>query len=122
MKYPIHTVLFAALLLPGWALAQQDPLQTDGDKYKVILENEHVRVLEYTDQPGQTTHQHQHPAFVIYALAPFKRSLTLGDGRTMQRQFKAGDVMYSKGETHIGSNVGDTPTHVILVELKDVRQ
>ena len=34
------------------------------------------------------------------------------------REFKAGDVMYSPAQTHIGENVGDTPTHVIMVELK----
>ena len=33
----------------------QDPAVTDGDKYKVILENDKVRVLEYTDKPGEKT-------------------------------------------------------------------
>jgi hypothetical protein len=27
-------------------------------------------------------------------------------------------VLYSGGETHIGENVGQTPTRVIIVELK----
>jgi len=27
-------------------------------------------------------------------------------------------VMYSADQTHIGENVGTTPTHVIMVELK----
>ena len=49
---------------------------------------------------------------------PFKRRLTLGDGRVMAREFKAGDAMYSPGETHLGENVGSTPTQVLMVELK----
>jgi hypothetical protein len=99
------------------ALAQ-DPLQTDGDKYRLKFENERVRVLEYRDLPGQVTKQHRHPAFVLYALGPFKRTITLPDGKVMTREFKAGDVLYSDGQTHIGANVGYTPTHVIIVELK----
>lgn len=96
----------------------QDAVQTDGDKYTVILENECVRVLDYRDRPGEKTHQHKHPAFVLYALSPFKRTLTLPDGKVIAREFKSGDVMWSEAQTHIGENVGQTPTHVVIVELK----
>ena len=96
----------------------QDPASSDGDKYKVLLENDRVRVLVYSDQPGDKTQQHLHPAFVVYALAPFKRRLTLSDGRVMTREFKTGDVIYSNGESHIGENIGTTPTQVIMVEMK----
>lgn len=113
-----HLILPALLALLAQAAAAQDPVGTDGDKYRVLLDNEQVRILAYTDQPGATTHQHRHPAFVVYALGPFKRKLVLADGRTMMREFKAGDVMYSAGETHIGENVGQTATQIIMVELK----
>ena len=76
------------------ALAQ-DAVQTDSEKYKAILENECVRVLEYNDRPGDKTHQHRHPAFVLYALSDFKRTLTLPDGKVLRREFKSGDVMWS---------------------------
>jgi hypothetical protein len=109
------TVLLGASL----GATAQDASHTDGDKYKVVLDNAHLRVLEYRDLPGDKTHQHQHPAFVVVALAPFKRKLLLPDGRTVMREFKAGEVVYSDGETHIGENVGATPTHVMLVEMKD---
>jgi quercetin dioxygenase-like cupin family protein len=105
-----------ALAAPvAWA---HDPTATDGDKYRVLLENEQVRILGYEDRPGDRTRPHRHPAFVVVALAPFKRRLRLGDGRTAVREFAAGDVLYSAGEEHVGENVGDTPTRVILVELK----
>lgn len=105
-----------ALLAPG-ALAQ-DAVQTDGDKYKVILENECVRVLDYKDAPGEKTHQHRHPAFVLYALSSFRRSLTLPDGKVLLREFKPGDVMWSEAQTHIGQNIGQSDTHVVIVEVK----
>ncbi len=96
----------------------QDPVKTDGDKYRMLLENDRVRVLEYRDLPGETTHQHHHPAFVLYALSPFKRKIHLPDGKAIMREFKAGDVLYSDDQTHIGENIGNTPSHAILVEMK----
>jgi quercetin dioxygenase-like cupin family protein len=108
----------AALAVLATSAVAQDAVQTDGDKYKVILENECVRVLDYRDAPGEKTHQHKHPAFVLYALSPFKRTLALPDGKVLTREFKAGDVMWSEEQTHIGENIGQTPTHVVIVELK----
>lgn len=113
-----RNLCLAMLMASSLGAMAQDATTTDGDKYKVLLENEHVRVLEYRDLPGATTHQHSHPAFVLYAMAPFKRRLLLSDGQVRMREFKAGDVIYSAEETHIGENVGATPTHVIMVEMK----
>jgi hypothetical protein len=114
----LRQITIAALVSLSFSVHAQDAVQTDGDKYKVVLENDCVRVLDYQDAPGDSTHQHSHPAFVLYALAPFKRTITLPDGKVLQRQFKQGDVMWSNSQTHIGTNSGDTATHVILVETK----
>jgi hypothetical protein len=96
-----------------------DPAKTDGDKYKVILENERVRVFAYDDKPGDKTHQHGHQDFVLYALAPFKRKLTFPDGHSISREFKTGEVIWMKKQTHVGENIGTTDTHVLIVELKE---
>lgn len=114
MRYQTFVPIF---LLATMAHAQ-DAVQTDGDKYKVILENECVRVLDYHDSPGEKTHQHRHPAFVLYALSAFKRTVTLPDGKVLTREFKAGDAMWSDAQTHIGENIGQSPTHVVIVEFK----
>ena len=114
----IKTVLALAFLATTSAIAQ-DAVQTDGDKYKTIFENECVRVLDYKDLPGQSTNQHKHPAFVLYAFGPFKRSITLPGEKVLQRQFREGDVMWSDSQTHVGTNTGDTPTHVLLIEVKN---
>jgi beta-alanine degradation protein BauB len=108
-------ILGLVLSVPAYAA---DPVHTDGDKYKVRFENDRIRVLEYTDQPGEKTHEHQHPAFLLYAVSPFRRKLHLPDGKVLQREFKAGDIMWSDSQTHIGENIGDTPTRVIMIELK----
>lgn len=46
---------------------------TNPDHYRVIFENERVRVLEYTDQPGDMTTPHEHPDRVMYTLSSFQR-------------------------------------------------
>jgi beta-alanine degradation protein BauB len=100
------------------AASAADPTETDGDKYKVRFEDERMRVLEYRDTPGQRTKQHFHPRFVLFALSPFKRTITLPDGKVLTREFKAGDMLQSDAQTHIGENVGETPTHVLMIEMK----
>ncbi|MDH3454384.1 MAG: hypothetical protein OEL80_04480 [Desulfuromonadales bacterium] len=115
MKIKLSFLMFLFVAVNALAL---DSIVTDSDKYKVLFENEKVRVLEYSDQPGEKTHQHHHPAFVLYALSAFERKITLPDGKIIMRNFKAGDVIYSEEQTHIGENVGQTPTHVIIVEMK----
>lgn len=108
----------AGLLVLGTAANAQDPVHTDGDKYKVKIENDRVRVLEYRDKPGEKTHQHRHPPFVLVALSAFKRKITLPDGKALMREFKPGDVFWSDAQTHIGENIGDTATHVLMIEMK----
>lgn len=110
--------LLMLCMMPRLAHAD-DPVVTDGDKYKVVFENERVRVLDYRDKPGQKTKPHQHPDAVVYALAPFRRKLILGDGRTVVVEKKAGEVYFVKAQKHVGENIGSTDTHVLIVELKE---
>jgi len=94
-----RTIAFAFSVLFVSSLYAQDPVQTDGDKYKGILENDCVRVLDYHDEPGEKTSEHHHPAFVLYALSPFQRTLILPGGKVIKREFKQGDVLWSKEQT-----------------------
>lgn len=96
----------------------RDPVVTDSDKYKVVLENDRVRVLEYRDSPGQRTSPHHHPDFVLCALSAFKRKFVLPDGKEAVRDVRPGEVAWGKAHSHIGENVGSTDTHVLIVELK----
>lgn len=109
--------IFAALST-GSPVVAQDAAVTDPDLYKVVFENDRVRVLEYRDEPGAKTSMHAHPAFLVYALSAFERRLTLPDGKVLNRSFKPGQVLFSEAQAHMGENVGTTPTHIIMVELK----
>lgn len=96
-----------------------DPACTDPDKYKVVFENEHVRVLEYVDHPGDRTTPHAHPDSVMYTLSGFRRRLYDGNGESRDVEIAAGTTGWLPAQRHAGHNIGDTDTHVIFVELKD---
>ncbi len=95
----------------------RDPAITDSDKYKVVFENDTVRVLEYKDKPGDKTTPHHHPNSVMYFFSSFKRCIT-ANGKSVTVDGKEGTIAWLKEQEHIGENIGDTDTHVLLVELK----
>jgi len=98
-----------------------DPIHTDPEKYTVVFENDRVRVLRYHDRPGERTTMHHHPDMVVVAITPFKRRITLPDGTSKLRTFAAGDFVWNPDQGHVGENVGDTESNVLLVELKEPR-
>ena len=109
--------------MPGPALCHPlamsiDPVVSNPDHYQVVFENERVRVLEYTDQPGDRTAPHGHPDSVMYTLSSFRRRLTSGDGESRDVELPAGWAGWLPAQQHHGENIGDTPTHVLFVELK----
>jgi beta-alanine degradation protein BauB len=95
-----------------------DPTETDADKYKVVFENDRVRVLEYRDRPGDRTSPHRHPDSVMYTVSSFERRL-IHDGQHRDVQLDAGRVAWLSAQEHSGENIGSTETHVIFVELKE---
>jgi hypothetical protein len=95
-----------------------DPVESNSDHYKVIFENDRVRVLEYIDQPGDRTTAHEHPDSVMHTLSSFRRRLYMGDV-VRDVEIPAGTTGWLPAQQHAGHNIGDTPTHAIFVELKD---
>ncbi|MGH8575229.1 MAG: antibiotic biosynthesis monooxygenase, partial [Gammaproteobacteria bacterium] len=96
----------------------QDPLPIYPENYKVYLENDRVRVLDFRLKRGAKEESHAHPAHVVYVLTGFKIRFTLPDGRTVIRTTASGDVLFSEAITHASENIGDTDAHGILMELK----
>ncbi len=95
-----------------------DPTETDPDKYKVVFENERVRVLEYRDKPGDRTSPHRHPDSVMYTLSSFERRLIHGD-QQRDVQLEAGRAIWIAAQEHGGENIGQTDSHSMFVELKE---
>lgn len=113
-------IMFALIAAVPLAVEAQapDPVPLYPENYKVLLENDHVRVLDFTLRKGATEKFHSHPAAVTYVLAPFKIRFTFPDGTTKIREAKAGDVLYGDAVVHSPLNIGDTDAHGILIEMK----
>lgn len=97
-----------------------DPVVTNPSLYRVILENERVRVLEYRDQPGDSTRPHSHPDSVMVTLSAFRRHLQSGV-KEVDVELPAFQARWLDAQEHAGTNIGNTETHTIFVELKEPR-
>jgi hypothetical protein len=95
----------------------RDPVETNPELYRVVMENDAVRVLEYRDAPGDRTSPHDHPDSVMVTLSSFLRRLETGEQRR-DVAFEAGAVRWRAAQRHSGENIGETDTHVVFVELK----
>jgi beta-alanine degradation protein BauB len=95
-----------------------DPVETNPDHYSVVFENDRVRVLEYRDRPGERTTPHEHPDSVMHTLSAFRRRLHDGEIHR-DVEMPAGHTGWLPAQQHAGENIGDTPTHVLFVELKE---
>ena len=95
-----------------------DAVKVAPHAYKVVLENDRVRVLESRMKAGEKTAMHGHPALVAYAVADCKFKFTTPDGQSMEIGLKAGDSGYFDAVEHTTENVGTTEGLIILVELK----
>lgn len=94
-----------------------DPTASNPDFYRTLWENDDVRVLEYRDSPGEETTAHGHPNTVMITLSSFDRRLSSGD-ESRDVSLEAGAALWLPAQTHSGKNIGSSPTHTILVELK----
>jgi quercetin dioxygenase-like cupin family protein len=99
-------------------MSHDDPIVTDPAFYKVIFENERVRVLEFRDDPGARTQEHRHPDSVMVTLSSFRRRVTSGD-RSAEVELLAGQARWVGAQAHVGENIGDSASHSIFIELKE---
>jgi quercetin dioxygenase-like cupin family protein len=59
---------------------------------KVLIDNERVRVLEVLHKPGAQEPMHSHPAYVAVFLSATRLKVTTPDGKTAEKDRKAGEV------------------------------
>ena len=95
-----------------------DPVLTNPQFYRVIFENERVRVLDYLDRPGDQSTPHRHPDSVMFTLTAFSRRLSSA-GRSIDVDLPEGVARWLPAQEHSGANIGETATHTIFVELKE---
>lgn len=123
---PIDALRRALLAMLPAALAAdlaraQDANVAQPRSYRVALDNDRVRVLEFVSRPGLGvcgSGMHSHPAHLTVALTPAKVRVKLPDGKVIVAENKAGDVFWSEAETHETENLTGRDVRALIVELK----
>ena len=86
--------------------------------YTVLCENDHVRIVEHSMQPGDSEPMHTHPEMLAYIMEGSKLVVTESDGTANEVELTKGEFQQLPNWTHSIKNIGDTPLHTLLVELK----
>ncbi|MEJ8841755.1 nuclear transport factor 2 family protein [Lacibacter sp. H375] len=99
-----------------------DVLKASPANFKLLLENEHVRVLEYTLKPGEKDTAHTHPAKSSYIVTGGKIKVHFENGETISVDEVAGTASWM-GYTgkHYVENIGNTTIKIVITEVKSVR-
>ena len=113
----IISVLFSTVVLAAGA-EHVDPLTVAGDHYKLLMENERVRVLDFHGKAGDKIPMHWHPDHVVYVLSGGKANFTV-NGKTTEQDMKTGKAIFMPATNHSVEVIGPGEVHVIVVELKE---
>lgn len=98
------------------AFAADDAVAAAPSHFKVLLENDHVRVLEYKAKAGDKIGLHSHPAHIVYSAKGGRTMFTNEDGTKGDRTVKPGEAIWTPPVTH--SQVAVTDVHAIVIEMK----
>ena len=103
-----------------------DAMTAAPDHHAVLLDNEHVRILDTRLPPGERTplHAHEWPA-ALYVLSwsdfvrRDERGAVVMDSRTMARRPAPGEALWiAPLVAHSVENIGTADLHTIAVEVK----
>ena len=121
LRYTFFLTLLtiSSLVLTLSTATAQDPLQVSPDVYRLILDNDQVRVLEYQSKPGQIDGMHSHPTRLAYTLTPVKLKAVAPDGSVTDVDAKAGEAFWLDPVTNSIQNVGKSDARILIVEVKE---
>ena len=111
-------VTAAIVLFVAGMIYAQDVAKVGADSHTVLLENDQVRVLKVDLKPGQKVPMHSHPHNVAYYLSDAKVRIILPDGKSQERDIKAGTSSWSEATAHAVENIGTTELQEVQIELK----
>jgi len=113
-----------AALTAGEAVATTaaDPVKVNPRSYRVVFENDKIRVIEYHSKPGLGVcgqGRHSHPEHLTIALSGGKVKLREAGGKARIHEAKPGYMFWSAAEVHEVENISGRDMHAYLVEYKD---
>ena len=125
MKIMKIGMLLSAAMIVGTASSvvartAEPSYKGDPSVYKVIFEDANFRVIEATRKKGVHDKVHGHPLpFAIYNVTDCKTKLYAADGKTVERDEKAGAASaLAPVASHSAENTGSADCKQIFVEKK----
>lgn len=120
----VRLAVLGFLMLPSFLYAYDDPVEATPGAYKILHENDQIRVLEVTYQPGQLENWHGHPRYLVYVVDPGDGKIKVENenGEIHEYDLKTGqNLLTGPVNKHRGMNPGSKPIRLIAVELKQER-
>ena len=108
--------------LTGIDTTEIDFVESSPDKAKILLENEYVRVIEYTLKPGEKDSTHTHPPKTSYVISGGMLRIYPENERPFDAMEVAGKAEWAdKRGKHYVENIGKTTVTILLTEIKSAQ-
>ena len=99
-----------------------DFVKSSPDKTKILLENEYVRVIEYSLKPGEKDSTHTHPPKMSYVISGGTLRVYPENEKPFDTEAVKGKAEWSeKRGKHFVENIGKTTVTILLTEIKSAR-
>ena len=97
-----------------------DSTIVDPDVHQVVLENEHIRVLQGLGSAGRKSPMHSHPPLLLVSLGTARVRVTYPDGKTQILDLRPGTVFWIDGVEHSWEILAGE-VNVVAVEVKSAK-
>lgn len=119
-------VLLAFCLGAGVATAvaqkSKDSTIVDPDVHQVVLENEHIRVLEARGAPGWKSPMHSHPPLLLVSIGSARVKFRTPEGQTQIVDLRPGTVVWRDKAIEHSWELLAGDLNVVAVEVKAAAQ
>jgi quercetin dioxygenase-like cupin family protein len=97
--------------------AGADPVAASPN-YRVLFDNERVRVLEHRLPAAAREARHGHPDYVVYAVTGGRFRATFADGRQADVTVEPGQALGRAAQEHALENTGALEARSLVIEVK----
>jgi len=94
-------------------------IEVSPNQFKVLFENEFVRVIEYNLKPGEKDLWHTHPKKTSYVISGGKLEIRTEEGEEFTVVGEKGNASWMDAVgKHYAENIGDSTVRILLTEIK----
>lgn len=102
-----------------WIKSIPDVLDELNSGYRLLFENDKLRVMEQILEPGQVSPMHNHPnVHAVYILSDAHLKLSYPEGYSSTYDLEEGKILWLRPGPYLTENIGNTVVHNIVTEVK----